>query len=124
MDKIYIIPTNEKHVKLIIENSNDKFTTESRKPNNYEIYESIMFKLKYMLLDSSIKTQQYRVEKGKLRKGFRYDVLNFIKKRCIESYKDIIYFINNEQDYMVIKRNVVFNTDLIGDAVKYGVYKL
>jgi hypothetical protein len=122
MNKIYIVPSNDKPVKLTVEFSDDNFTTEKRKPNDYEIYECIAFNIRLMSLRETITTQQYRVEKGKIRKGFRDEVLNFVKKRCIATHNNIINFINTEREYMIIKRKFGVNANLIDNSVKYGIY--
>lgn len=97
----YFILSPYKPMKLVFEGDSQDGNIEIKKPTNYMIYPFIVSKLKHMLYKKDISTQQYKSEKGKINKGCQNEVLNFIKKRNLRIYNDILYFINTEEEHTV-----------------------
>jgi len=119
---IFIIPTNDKPVKIIIENDGELSETIKSLPTVRELKQEVKLSLYLLLKRKGISTQQYRVEKGKLRKGYLGEVLNFIKKRDETTYNLIRRFMKTEQTSLIYTRKMGFSMEvnakfgIIGDA--------
>jgi hypothetical protein len=123
-NKIFIIPSpNDKPVKICFEDKPMKFSTTVRCPNDREIYDRLscelrMMKYAYIVADR-ITPQQYRSERGKIKK-LRSEVLRFIEKRNVRTYKECIDYISKEQEYLTFTR-IMSRPSMMVLPTRYGI---
>jgi hypothetical protein len=118
---IYIIPNpQDKPVKIIIENNSPTVTTETYYLTLREVLKNILnqdWKLR-----NTLTTQQIRVEKGKVRKGYCDEVINFLNKRGI-SREYIEKEIATERERVILNINTNVSSDVLEDC-KFGMIDL
>ena len=124
-NKIFIIPSpNDKPVKICFEDKPMKFSTTVRCPNDREIYDRLscelrMMKYAYIVADR-ITPQQYRSERGKIKK-LRSEVLRFIEKRNVRTYKECIDYISKEQEYITLTK-MIYLAQHVSATSKFGIF--
>lgn len=107
-NKIFIVPTNNKPVKIIFENKTETTTITRNKTQKESLMEIIKDMLRGNIISTNKKVvritkQQYKSEKGKLRRNNFEEVINFIKKRdCHEIYQNKL---NETINITTIKQN-------------------
>lgn len=110
-DYIYIIETQDKPIKLCFENNlmvkTEKYTM--------SLEEVLLNEVRNIWSNSKITGQQYKVEKGKIKKGYSGEVLNFLIKRGITK-EYINNEVNQERDIIIFSKS--FNvSDFINDTL-------
>lgn len=76
-DQLFIIPANNKPIKFVFED--DPEITFTEVPNSEK--EALQYTIRNMWASKKITGQQYKTEKGKIRKDNFKEVVNFITKR-------------------------------------------
>jgi hypothetical protein len=120
-DTIYIIPKlQNKPVKIILENDSTSVTTEIYHLTLKEVLRDILnqnWKLRITLT-----TQQIRSEKGKVRKGYCDEVINFLHKRGV-SKEYIENEVTIEREKLVFSINWHVSSDVLSDN-KFGIFNI
>lgn len=111
---------NSRPLKIIFEDDK-KFKSSIRlrtqKETLLEIIRGLFHKNFSDYKDIELTTQQYRSEKGKIRKGQFDDVINFLKKRyCIALYNKLM-----NEEIPVLTITTRFNTDVVN--LNMGIFK-
>jgi len=118
-DQIFIIPLEDKPVKLIFENDISSIKTEKYHLTLREVLFNILrcnFELR-----KNLTRQQIHSERGKVKRGCYDQVVNFLVKRDI-SKEYIDNEISQEREQMIIKRPLKINVnDIVG---QFGLINL
>lgn len=120
-NNIYFISTNDKPVKLIIENQNDTTTkTEKYKKTLYEVLKN---ELRFNhTLRRNLTKQQIHTENGKLKHGRFNEVINFLIKRGV-SKEYIETEVNQERERVVFSTRINIPISNISDN-RFGIINL
>lgn len=116
-NQIYIIPIIDKPIKLVIEN--DILSTKT------EVYQlSLMDVLlqelrQNYILRKNLSRQQIHTERGKVKKEYYEQVINFLVKRGI-SREYINNEVNRKRERLIITKNIKFDTKLLENN-KFGI---
>ncbi len=114
-NKIYIIPANDKPVKFMYKNQSD--ITCSEVPTTEK--EALKYTIINMWANKKITGQQYKTEKGKIRREYLNQVINFISKRNM--YNFYIEDLNTAKTIITMKYNMP--TERIKNN-KFGIIKI
>ena len=96
-EQVYIIKKEDKPIKIIIENNSRSSRNEKYKLSLKEV---LLQELKELKCNSKITTQQYRSERGKVKRSQYAEVIHFLNKRNItQEYID--NEVNKERDRCV-----------------------
>lgn len=116
MENIYIIPNQHKPVKIKFEDTYNNVLCKNIKPSIQEVLISI---LRELWANNKITGQQYKVERGKIRRNYCDQVTNFLTKRGI-SQTDIIEKLNEESQVLTFTKRIPVHC-VNG---QFGVYRL
>jgi len=116
----FIPPPQDKPVKLIMENNTPTVTTETYHLTLKEVLKDILNK--DWKLRNTLTTQQIRSEKGKIRKRYYDEVINFLHKRGI-SKEYIENEVTTERERLVFSMNLNIPANILDDK-KFGIIKI